>query len=163
MAQYTENYNLELQQGADFIDVNGLNRNFNTVDGELKNLEDKKASKEHKHKTSDINDFPSSLPASGGNADTVGGKKPSDFAASSHKHTKSDISDFPSSLPASDVPSWAKATTKPSYTASDVGALAIGGKAADSEKVDGLHVMVLTQAAYDALATKDANTLYFTT
>lgn len=44
-------------------------------------------------------------------------------AASSHKHTKSDITDFPSSMPASDVYSWAKAATKPSYTASEVGAV----------------------------------------
>lgn len=38
-----------------------------------------------------------------------------------HKHTKSDISDFPESMPASDVYAWAKAKTKPSYTASEVG------------------------------------------
>lgn len=38
-----------------------------------------------------------------------------------HKHTKADISDFPTSMPASDVPAWAKASTKPSYTKSDVG------------------------------------------
>ena len=31
-------------------------------------------------------DFPSSLPANGGNADTVGNKHASDFAASSHTH-----------------------------------------------------------------------------
>lgn len=79
MAQYTENYNLELQQGTDFIDVNGLNRNFNTIDTEIKNLEEVKAPKDHKHKTSDITDFPTSLPADGGNADTLGGKPFSDF------------------------------------------------------------------------------------
>lgn len=39
-----------------------------------------------------------------------------------HKHTVSDITDFPSSLPASDVYEWAKAPTKPTYTASEVGA-----------------------------------------
>lgn len=42
-------------------------------------------------------------------------------ADSSHKHTKSDITDFPTSMPASDVPDWAKASTKPSYTKSEVG------------------------------------------
>lgn len=41
----------------------------------------------------------------------------------SHTHTKSDISDFPTALPASDVPAWAKASTKPTYNASEVGAL----------------------------------------
>ena len=39
-----------------------------------------------------------------------------------HTHKKADISDFPVSMPASDVPAWAKATTKPTYTASEVGA-----------------------------------------
>ena len=39
-----------------------------------------------------------------------------------HTHKKSEISDFPTSMPASDVPSWAKAASKPSYTASEVGA-----------------------------------------
>ena len=40
-----------------------------------------------------------------------------DFA---HTHAKSQITDFPSSLPASDVYSWAKQSTKPSYTGSEV-------------------------------------------
>lgn len=39
-----------------------------------------------------------------------------------HKHTKSEITDFPTSLPASDVYDWAKADTKPTYTANEVGA-----------------------------------------
>ena len=39
-----------------------------------------------------------------------------------HTHKVSEISDFPTSMPASDVPSWAKAVSKPSYTASEVGA-----------------------------------------
>ena len=37
-------------------------------------------------------------------------------AASIHTHTKSQITDFPTSLPASDVYTWAKASTKPSYS-----------------------------------------------
>ena len=41
-------------------------------------------------------------------------------APSSHTHTKSQITDFPSSLPASDVYSWAKASTKPTYNATEV-------------------------------------------
>lgn len=43
-----------------------------------------------------------------------------------HTHTKSQITDFPTSMPASDVSSWAKASTKPKYTASEVGAEAAG-------------------------------------
>ena len=46
-------------------------------------------------------------------------------ANSSHTHTKSQITDFPTSLPASDVYSWAKNATKPTYTASEVGALPV--------------------------------------
>ena len=42
-------------------------------------------------------------------------------AAASHSHTKSQITDFPTSMPASDVYSWAKASTKPTYTKSEVG------------------------------------------
>ena len=38
----------------------------------------------------------------------------------SHTHTKSQITDFPTSLPASDVYSWAKASTKPSYSQSEI-------------------------------------------
>ena len=38
----------------------------------------------------------------------------------SHTHTKTDISDFPNSMPASDVYSWAKESTKPSYTYSEI-------------------------------------------
>lgn len=38
-----------------------------------------------------------------------------------HKHAKADITDFPTSMPASDVPAWAKAATKPSYSKAEVG------------------------------------------
>lgn len=43
-------------------------------------------------------------------------------AEKEHTHKKSEISDFPTSMPASDVPAWAKAANKPTYTASEVGA-----------------------------------------
>ena len=49
--------------------------------------------------------------------------KMSEKASTTHSHTKSEIIDFPTSLPASDVPDWAKQTSKPSYTADDVGAM----------------------------------------
>lgn len=42
----------------------------------------------------------------------------------SHTHTKAQITDFPSSMPASDVYSWAKAATKPTYTASEISGVA---------------------------------------
>lgn len=41
-------------------------------------------------------------------------------ANSSHTHTKAQITDFPTSMPASDVPAWAKAASKPSYTIGEV-------------------------------------------
>lgn len=43
------------------------------------------------------------------------------YAKASHSHKKSDITDFPTSMPASDVYAWAKASTKPTYTAAEVG------------------------------------------
>ena len=51
-------------------------------------------------------------------------------ARQSHSHTKSQITDFPTSMPASDVSAWAKASTKPTYTASEVGAIATSAKGA---------------------------------
>ena len=45
-----------------------------------------------------------------------------DVAPKSHKHSKADVTDFPASMPASDVSAWAKAPTKPTYTAAEVGA-----------------------------------------
>ena len=41
-------------------------------------------------------------------------------ANSSHTHTKSQITDFPTSMPASDVSAWAKASSKPSYSWSEI-------------------------------------------
>lgn len=46
-----------------------------------------KAEKVHKHTKADITDFPTSLPANGGNADTVDGKHATDFASSTHNHS----------------------------------------------------------------------------
>ena len=55
----------------------------------------------------------------------IGNKTSADLgiASAEHSHTVSNISDFPTSLPASDVSEWAKSPTKPTYTASEVGAL----------------------------------------
>lgn len=61
-------------------------------------------------------------------------------APAGHAHTRSDITDFPASMPASDVSAWAKADSKPGYTASEVGAKAAGwaafaaGTSAPSDK-----------------------------
>ncbi len=53
--------------------------------------------------------------------------KPSNFAPSGHTHSRAQITDFPSSMPASDVYAWAKASSKPAYTAAEVGALPVSG------------------------------------
>lgn len=44
--------------------------------------------------------------------------------ATAHSHVKANITDFPTSMPASDVYAWAKASTKPAYTNTEVGAAA---------------------------------------
>lgn len=55
---------------------------------------------------------------------------------------------------ASDVYSWAKASTKPAYTYSEVGALASGGTAADSSKLNG-QLASYYQAASTAITTSN--------
>ncbi|ABX43305.1 phage upper tail fiber protein [Lachnoclostridium phytofermentans] len=134
MAKYTEKLNLKKPEPTDFYNIKDFNDNMDKIE-------------EHKHKASDITDLPESLPANGGNADTV------------NNHTVK-----------SDVPSNAKFTDTvyahpETHDAKMITGLpeklpANGGNA---HTVDDLHFLVLTQAAYDALSTKDANTIYFTT
>lgn len=66
-------------------------------------------------------------------------------AAKSHKHTKADITDFPTSMPASDVSAWAKADSKPSYTAEEVGA----APASHTHEISGINGL---QGALDGKA-----------
>jgi hypothetical protein len=58
----------------------------------------------------------------------------------------SDLSGVPTSLPASDVYAWAKAATKPTYTASEVGALSISGGTIDGNL--GLTGYINTKSHY---------------
>lgn len=58
-------------------------------------------------------------------------------ASSVHSHTKSQITDFPTSMPASDVYPWAKAATKPAYTATEVGAAAASHKHSATDLTSG--------------------------
>jgi hypothetical protein len=62
--------------GPDAIeqDIDNLLANDQELLGQINNLDAAKADLIHEHTKSDITDFPSSLPADGGNADTVGGK-----------------------------------------------------------------------------------------
>ena len=91
----------------------------------IKSHLDEKSDVGHTHEKSEITDFPESLPADGGNADSVGGLYVNDFVSGEdaeennaiwtankiktdleeksdvgHTHTKSEITDFPESLPA---------------------------------------------------------------
>lgn len=96
--QYTTNYNLKKPEDNDVTSNEDFNENFDVVDEELKRIAEDAESKlstedfeNHKHKTSDITDFPDSLPADGGNADTVGGKGVTDFVQN-YKQVASGIS-----------------------------------------------------------------------
>lgn len=49
----------------------------------------------HNHSYNNLNDIPTSLPANGGNADTVDGKHANDFATSTHTHTAAEVGALP--------------------------------------------------------------------
>lgn len=91
----------------------------------LTNLKDIFAEKNHSHATSDITGLDNALSSKA--TSTQGAK--ADTAVQSVKigtteyksGTTVTLPSYPTSLPASDVSAWAKASTKPSYTKSDVG------------------------------------------
>ena len=81
-------------------------------------------------------------------------------AASSHTHTKSQITDFPKSLPASDVYGWAKASSKPSYTKSEVGLGNVDNTADANKSVKYAGSSGSSNTVvYTALTNTDLNTL----
>jgi hypothetical protein len=92
MAQYITK--IRTEDGDKQIDYNAL-ANKPTAESMGAALEN------HKHKVNEITDFPTSLPANGGNADTVDGKHASDFALVSD--LDSVIKDLENSALASDV------------------------------------------------------------
>lgn len=118
------------------------------------------------------------LSASGGGvADSVEWdnvqNKPSTFTPATHTHSKSEITDFPT-IPSKTselendsgyitgytetdptVPNWAKQSTKPTYTASEVGAMPV------STVITAFWSG--TQTEYDALGSYDNTTLYLIT
>ena len=90
----------------------------NEVDGKFSG----KSDKGHTHVAADIGGLPSSLPANGGNADTVDGKHASDFAGSSHGHSAATQSTngFMSTVDKKKldgIAEGANAYTHPTYTA----------------------------------------------
>lgn len=137
------------------LDKTGLSR---TID----NIFSSFAKKSHKHSKSDITDFPTSMTANGGNSSTVNGHTVNSDVPANAKFTDttySKLSQFSDDVGyvkgtdsrltdarnAKDVYAWAKASTKPSYTASEVGAV---------------KAVVMTETDYNKI-TPDSNTVYF--
>ncbi|MHC1750788.1 MAG: hypothetical protein AB9856_21145 [Cellulosilyticaceae bacterium] len=100
----TTNYAIKKPEGTDIVDIDIINANMDVIDTQLKKqnqqmddlsgkvqdidvswkgIKDKPTAfppAQHNHDRSEINNFPSSLPASGGNADTLDGKHANEFA-----------------------------------------------------------------------------------
>lgn len=81
MATETKNLKLNKPDKTDFYNIDLVNANMDKIDGAIA---------EKANKT----DIPTSLPANGGNADTLGGKSASDFIARQHKDTISTFDDI---------------------------------------------------------------------
>lgn len=66
------------------------------------------------------------------------------------------------SRPASDVSSWAKASSKPSYSYSEISGTpsSLPANGGNADTVDNIHLLKISQTDYDNLTTKDPNTLY---
>lgn len=89
-----------------------LTDDLDAIEADVSTLESGKAPINHSHSYNDLTNkptiptVPSSLPANGGNADTVDGKHAADFANAVHSHSYNDLSDkptipsIPTSLPA---------------------------------------------------------------
>lgn len=114
-AKSTVNYSLIKPGQDDFYNVDDFNQNMDIIDQQLKvneeqikNLEEQVKNIDvtwegitekpetyppspHKHSKSEISDFPTALPANGGNADTVDGKHATDFRLSTWTPTKADV------------------------------------------------------------------------
>ena len=77
MATETTNYKFKKPDNTDFYNIADQNGNWDKCDKQLKALDDGKAATTHEHTKAEITDFPTKLPADGGNAATVGGKSQS--------------------------------------------------------------------------------------
>lgn len=72
-----------------------LTTHLEGIEGDVSSLQSNKADVNHTHSYNNLTGkptIPTTLPANGGNADTLDGKHASDFAVSSHTHNKSQIS-----------------------------------------------------------------------
>lgn len=79
MATETTNYKFKKPDNTDFYNIADQNGNWDKCDKQLKALDDGKAATTHEHTKAEITDFPTKLPADGGNADTVGNWEPTKF------------------------------------------------------------------------------------
>lgn len=82
-----------------------------------------------------------------------------------HKHVKADITDFPTSMPASDVPAWAKASSKPSYSWSEISGRptipSVGnGTVTITQNGATKGTFTLNQSGNATIALTDNNTVY---
>lgn len=135
------------------LDKTGLARTINNIFSSF-------ARKSHKHSKSDITDFPTSMTANGGNSSTVNGHTVNSNVPANAKFTdttysklsqftddigyvKNTDSRLTDSRNAKDVYAWAKLSTKPSYTASEVGAV---------------NAVIKTETDYNKI-TPDSNTV----
>lgn len=120
----------------------------------------------HTHLKSDITDFPTSMPANGGNAATVGGHTVGVNVPSNAKFTDttySKLSEFTDDVgyvkntdarltnarPASDVYAWAKASTKPTYTKAEVGLGNVDNTADSAKTVYAAQRMIIQENRID--------------
>ena len=120
----------------------------------------------HTHLKSDITDFPTSMPANGGNAATVGGHTVGVNVPSNAKFTDttySKLSEFTDDVGyvkntdarltdarnAKDVYAWAKASTKPTYTASEVGLGNVDNTADSANTVYAAQRMIIQENRID--------------
>lgn len=120
----------------------------------------------HTHLKSDITDFPTSMPANGGNAATVGGHTVGVNVPSNAKFTDttySKLSEFTDDVgyvkntdarltnarPASDVYAWAKASKKPSYTKTEVGLGNVDNTADSAKTVYAAQRMIIQENRID--------------
>lgn len=94
----TDNLHLKKPGADDFYNVEDFNENFDAIDKAVT----EKAPAAHTHTKSEITDFPKSLPANGGNADTVDGYHADDFVKTSHESWVNQIQ-IPNDV---DVPIW---------------------------------------------------------
>ena len=166
---------------TDFYNVEDFNFNADVVDAAIDGLKKSqsssetaiigKADREHKHTVSEITDFPSALPASGGNADTVDGKHAADFAAANHSHnyaasshthddryyTESEVNNLLAGKAASNhTHNYAAASH--THTASQVSGLPtrLPANGGNSDTVDGVHVVTTAALGLNRLASGTA-------